>query len=294
MISVQRRLVAALGAVAALAATGASAAGTVERVRIADAGTPETKGFPGHVQLVLNSPSQYAARGPGVWVGPPYWPVGRPEERDAATIEWSVSFRDRTLDAPRAAVAATANGWREYQKNDVSVPLIVARRQVGALPGYFVLTTERAKYEAAVAVPLGAGLQAIVRFVLRNPSSDSSEWGDYLVLGSFLASTWNRGQALMAVSGVRVEGALPPKIVSIRRLPGRHVLRGRVVDSFVNPVVGVKVVLERGDGGAWRAVRAARTTVSGTYRVAAPGRGRYRISVTVGGVTVSSAVVTLR
>ncbi len=285
------RTLTAVVAAVALAATGTAAAGTVERVRVADAGTPETQGFPGHVHVILNSPSEYSAHAPGAWLGPPYWPADRPDDRDRATMEWSVVFRDRTLDAARAAAAASANDWREDQKNDLSVPLVVGGRQVGALPGYFVLKAERAKFEAALAVPLGAGLQAIVRFLLQSPSSDSSPSGDYLVLGSFLASTWNRGQALIALSGVRVEGALPPKTVSVRAVPARRVLRGRVVDAFVNPLVGVKVVLERASGGV---VRTTRTTTSGTYRVAAPGPGRYRVAVTLGGVTVRSAAVAVR
>ena len=286
-------LVATLAAALTLAAAGAAAAGTVERIRVADAGSPETQAFPANVHVVLNAPPQYAAGPPGVWVGPPYWPTGQPEQRGNATMEWSVVFRDRALDAARAAAGAAARGWPEDQKSDISVPLVVGRRQVGALPGYFVLTAERARYEAALAVPIGTGAQAIVRFLLGSPSVDSSPSGTYLVLGSFLASTWNRGQALIALSGVRVEGALPPKTVSIRTEPTRRIVRGRVVDPFVNPLVGVRVVLERAQGAGWAGVRAARTTISGTYRLAAPGRGRYRTVVTLGDVTARSAVVPL-
>ena len=293
MIAVYRRLFAALTALLTLAAAGTATAGTVERIRVASAGTPETQAFPADVHVVLISPRDYAAREPGTWVGPPFWPAAQPEQRGIATIEWSVAFRDRTVDAARAAAGAASNGWKEDQKNDISVPLVVGGRRVGALPGYFVLTAERARYEAALAVPLGTVVHAIVRLLLKNPSVDSSPWGDYLVQGSFLASTWNRGQALIALAGVQVEGALPPKTVSIRAERARRIVRGRVVDPFVNPLVGVKVVLERAVNGGWAAVRTVRTSGSGTYRVAAPARGRYRSAVTLGGVTVRSAVVTV-
>ncbi len=271
-----------------------AAGGVVERIRVVDAGRPETQVFPPSVFVTVESPSDYAAQAPGTWAGPQFWAYGRPEDRGTSTLEWSVTFRDRTDDVARTAKSAAVNGWPEDQHNGISIPLLAGARQVGTLPGFFVLTANRARFEAGLAVPLGTGVQAVVRFLLGSPSTDISAWGDYLVMGSFLASSWNRGQALIALSKVRVEGNLAPKTVSIRRVLGQRAVRGRVVDAFVNPLVGVTVGLERWAGAAWVGVRTGRTSSAGLYRIAVPGRGRFRTLVTNAGTTVASAPVAVR
>ncbi|MFN2471434.1 MAG: hypothetical protein ABR583_10720 [Gaiellaceae bacterium] len=293
----RRAAFAAVLSVALLACAGA-ATGAVERIRVADSGRPETQTFPPDVYVTLESPPGYAVQGPGVWAGPPYWPASRPDQVAGATLEWSVVFRDRALDVARTAASSTAHGWPDDQRNGLSVPLLVGGREVGTLPGFFVLTAapgvERAQYEAVAAVPLGEGAQAVVRFELPRPAADSSAWGDYLVMGTFLASTWNRGQALIALSRIRVEGNLAPRVLSIRPVRGARAVRGKAVDPFVNPLVGVLVTAERWTGSSWRRVRSSRTTRSGTYRIPVPRPGRYRTAVTNAGITVPSVALTVR
>jgi hypothetical protein len=212
-------------------------------------------------------------------------------------MEWSVAFRDRSQEPAPTAVGATQVGWPEDQKAAISVPLYAGGRLVGTLPGYFVLRIaprpDGARFEAVLAVPLGENVQALVRFLVGTPSTDTSPWGDVLVQGAILASSWNRGQALIALSQVRVEGNLAPKTVSIRAERRPRAVRGRVVDAHLNPLVGVPVVQERWNGVAWKAARLGRTNATGNYRMAAT-RGRFRTVVRNAGATVTSAPVFVR
>jgi hypothetical protein len=291
-----RRAVLVVVPAAALLAAGSALGGNVERFRVVDAGHPETQSFPRDVFVTIESPGVYVAQSPGVWAGPAFWAASQPAQGGTATLEWSVGFRDRTLDPSRAAASVAASGWPEDQHNGISVPLLVDGKVVGTLPGFFVLTQapapDHARFEAGLAVPVGPGAQTVIRFASASPVSDSSPWGDYLVQGTFLASTWNRGQILLAMSQVRVEGNLAPKTVSIRVERGTRAVRGKVVDSFVNPLVGVPVAEERWNGSSWSPVRVGRTTAKGTYRLAA-GRGRFRAVVSYAGTTATSAAVTI-
>jgi hypothetical protein len=281
---------------AALLAAGAAVGGDIQTFRVAEAGRPETQAFPPDVLLTIESPGVYTATLAGLWTGPPYWASDQPSQSGTSTLEWTVSFRDRTLDVPKAAAAAAVSGWPEDQHNGISVPLSVGGRLVGTLPGFFVLKQspppDKARFEAGFAVPLGPGAQAVIRFASRSPAADSSPWGPYLVQGAILASTWNRGQILLALSQVRVEGNLAPKTVSIRVEPRARVIRGKVVDPFVNPLVGIAVAEQRWNGLAWKPLRVGRTTPQGTYRMAA-GKGRFRTVVSYAGTTATSAAVTI-
>jgi hypothetical protein len=294
---VRRAAIPVVLALAVLVAAGSASGGVVEHFRVADAGRPETQAFPTDVFLTIESPGVYVPQAPGIWGGPPYWASAQPAQGGTSALEWNVSFRDRSLDPARTAAATASNGWPEDQHNGISVPLLVGGRFVGTLPGFFVLTQapapQKARFEAGLAVPLGPGAQAVIRFASPSPAADSSPWGDYLVQGTFLASTWNRGQILLALSQVRVEGNLAPKTVSIRVDRGARAVRGKVVDSFVNPLVGVFIAEERWNGSAWKAVRIGRTTAKGTYRLAA-GQGRFRTVVSYAGATAASTAVTIR
>ena len=292
-----RIAIAAAVFVAALAAAGSATGGSVDRFRVVDAGRPETQSFPADVFVTLESPGLYTGESPGVWSGPAFWPADLPGQTETSRLEWKIGFQDRALEPARAAAAAAGNGWPLDQRNGISVPLLVAGRLVGTLPGFFVLTQapapQRARFEAGLAVPLGLGTQAVIHFTSRAPAADSSQWGDYLVQGMILASTWNRGQILQAMSQVRVEGNLAPKTVSIRVESRTRAVRGKVVDAFVNPLVGVAIAQERWNGKDWKAVRVTRTTAQGTYRMAA-GKGRFRAVVSYAGTTAASAPVTIR
>jgi Carboxypeptidase regulatory-like domain len=264
----------------------------VERIPLSGGGRSETAGFPPGVFLTLVSPPQYVAESPGRWTGPAYWPSGDASRRAPSSIDWSVSFRDRAVEPDSAAAAATPRGWREQERAGIAVPHIFGRTALGTLPSYFVLKFSEAMYESALAIPISSSAIAIVKFTLRTPERNTVPgFGENLVLGSFLASTWNRGQAFLALSGVQLEGNLPPSLVSIRRAPRRPAVSGQVVDAFKHPLVGVRVVLERQAGAAWRRVGSARTGPQGTYTFATRRLGRYRVTVSVANTTVRSATI---
>jgi hypothetical protein len=288
-----KALLLALAAVAALAFGGSASAVAVERIPLG--ARPETAGFPPGVFLTLVSPPQYVAQSPGRWVGPEYWASGDPSLRGSAIIDWSVTFRDRSVEPDSAAAAATPRGLREQERAGISIPHVHGRNVLGTVPSYFVLKHSDALHDTALAIPLGPTAIAIIRFTFAAPAMNTVPGsGDNLVLGSFLASSWNRGQAFLALSGVQLEGNLPPSVVSVRHDPRKRALRGKVVDSFKHPLVGIPVVLERRVGSGWRRAGSARASAQGTFSLAAPGAGRYRATVTVAGTTVRSGSVPIR
>jgi hypothetical protein len=135
---------------------------------------------------------------------------------------------------------------------------------------------------------------AIIKFSLHSPGKNSAEpFGENYVLGTFLASTWNRGQAFVALSGVSVEGNLPPAKATLRPLRRKAAVQGRVVDAFDHPLVGVRVTVERQAGAGWRRAGSPRTNAQGGFTLATRGGGTFRMTATYAGVTVRSAAVRL-
>ena len=292
-----RRSAVALGvaAVAILVSVGTASAVAVERIPLGDGARAETAGFPPGVFLTLVSPAEYVARSPGRWVGPAFWPSGDAGQRAESAIDWSVTFRDRSVEVSSAAAAVTQRGWREQERAGLSVPHVVGKTILGTLPGHFVLKHNDAAHETALAIPLGPATMAIVKFSLLSPATNSAEpFGANLVLGSFLASSWNRGQAFVALSGVSLQGNLPPTRVTIRRAPRKSAVSGKVVDEFQHPLVGVRLVLERQAGASWRRVGSAKTNGHGSFTLATRGRGYYRASVSYAGVTARSSSLLVR
>ena len=276
---------------AALAFASAAAAGDVQSFRVVDAGRPETQAFSPDVLVTIESPGTYVTASPGTWTGPSFGIGQQNATAGTARIDWTVTFRDRTADPATAATAANANGWPLDQKFNLSVPLYVAGRLVGTIPAYAVVTqaggAQKARFEATAAIPLGPGAQALVHYLTPAPNAD-----DYSVQGGILASTWNRGAVLQALTLIRVEGNLAPKTISIRVDRAARAVRGKIVDAFYNPLVGVSVVEQRWNGKAWKTSRAGRTAKDGTYRMAA-GTGRFRTVVTVNGTSLTSAEVSI-
>jgi hypothetical protein len=286
-----RALLIALAAVASLTYGDAASAVAVERIPLG--ARPETAGFPPGVFWTLVSPAPYAAQAPGRWVGPEFWASGDPSIRGNSAIDWSVSLRDRSVEPDSAAAAATPRSWREQERAGIAVPHVVGRNVVGTLPGYFVLKHSDALHETALAIPLSPTAIAIVKFTLSSPATNSVPGaGDNLVLGSFNASTWNRGQAFVAISGVQLEGAFPPSKVSIEAVRRKLSVRGTVVDTLEHAVAGTRVVLEKRSGASWRAVRSTRTNPQGNYTLPTGLPGRYRVSV--GGTRIRSGSVPVR
>jgi hypothetical protein len=286
--------VVAAGVVAALSVAQLAPGQTIDRVRVAP--SPPVASVPNGLTLVIGSPDAYsrvsASGTKGSWVGPGYAPSGAPSPWGNAAIDWEVGFDGRRLDTERIALANLTRDWQEDQRAGVSIPHVVRGRIVGDIPGFFVLQVQRqsAPSELVVAFPLSRELHAYVRFLLTRPESN-----DFFVNGSIQASSWNRGQAFVAMARVKLEGNLPPSLVSIRARNGGRVVSGFALDFLRHAVVGIPVTLERRRGSGWRKVATTRTTRIGGYRfVVAPG-GTYRVRAAMGArFSATSGAVRIR
>jgi hypothetical protein len=269
----------AAGAVAALSVAQLAPGQAIDRVRVAP--NPPVPSVPDGLFVVVGSPDAYsraAASGSrGSWIGPGYRPQGAPNPWGNATIDWEVAFDGRQMDTERIALANLTQDWQEDQRAGASIPHIVGGRVVGDIPGVFVLQVQRqsAPSELVLAFRLSRDLHAFVRFLLTRPESNS-----FYVNGSILASSWNRGQALVAMSRVKLEGNLPPELVSIRPRRGGRVLGGFALDFNRHAVVGIPVTLERRTGRGWRRIASVRTSRLGGYSFkVAPGTYRARATL---------------
>ena len=68
---------------------------------------------------------------------------------------------------------------------------------------------------------------------------------------------------------------------------GRKV-RGKVVDRFLDAVLGARVSLERSAGGSWTKVSGGKTDQRGFYSLRAKRRGTYRVTARLAGFTAMS------
>jgi hypothetical protein len=266
----------AAGVVTALSVAQFAPGQAIERVRV----ERPAAALPNSLYLVVSSPDEYSRASlqatSGSWVGPAYWRPDNPAARNTATMDWEVGYDERPLATERIALANLTRDWTEDQRAGVSIDHVVGRRVVGTIPGFFILQVQRrsAPSELVVAFPVTDRLHAFIRFLLLRPESD-----EYFVKGSILASSWNRGQALLAMSRVRLEGNLPPSIVSIRTRRKR-VVAGFVVDFHRHAVVGIPVTLERRTGRGWRRIANRRTNALGGYAFKVK-PGRYRVRATL-------------
>jgi len=246
--------------------------------------------------LALASPPRFASasRAPesGRWLGPRYDSVTVPGLAGSSAIDWSIALDTTSQSAEAAAISRNKLGFGEDQRGHIAVPHMVGKTVVGTIQGFYVLdvaanTPNNAQAEATMAFTLGQGVLAVAHFTLLEPPSD-----DYRVEGGILPTSWNRGQAFIALAGVRVEGNFAPALVSIRA--GRGAVRGLVLDAFRHRVVGAQLALERRVGSSWRRVAARRTDRRGSYSVRVRQRGRYRVTATVATTTVVSTSVGIR
>jgi len=272
-------LTVAAGVVAALSVAQLAPGQSIERVRI----DRPAAGLPANLSLLLGSPDEYSRQTArptsGTWIGPQYWLPANPAMRNSASIDWEVGYDERAMSTERIALANLTKDWTEDQRAGVSVDHVVGGRVVGTIPGFFVLQVERrsSPSELVLAFPVSPKLHAFVRFLLLRPESD-----DYYVKGSVLASSWNRGQALLAMSRVRLEGNMPPSVVTIRKRRN-GVVGGFVVDFYRHAVVGIPVGIERKTGNRWKRISTVRTTRIGGYAFRVGKRGSYRVTATLDG-----------
>ena len=271
----------AAGVVAALSVAQLAPGQAIDRVRVAP--NPPVASVPSGLFVIVGSPDSYArasASGTrGSWIGPGYGAPGGPHVGNA-TIDWEVGFDPRRMDTERIALANLTQDWQEDQRAGVSVPHVVGGRVVGDIPGFFVLQFVRqsAPSELVAAFPLSRDLHAFVRFLLTRPESN-----DVVVNGSITGQSWNRGQSFVAMSRIRLEGNLPPALVSVRPRRRGRVVSGFALDFLRHAVVGIPVTLEERAGSGWRRIATTRTSRIGGYSFkVAPGR-TYRARATLAG-----------
>lgn len=292
-----------LTAFAVFIATAASvfaASQPVDRVRVADVGGALTADLPPTVFVSLAPPADYvrnaASAEHGDWTGPEYWASGKRDQGGRASISWTIRFDNRSPGSEAAARAGLIRSWGETLHGGVSVPHVVLGRQVGTIDGDFVLAVaagaSNASHELAMAFAVAPHLYAVVDFLLTSPAASSAgAAGEYLVLGSIPASTWNRGQALRAMTGVHVEGNLPPTRISAKATSDGRVLHGILADAFRHPVIRTPVMLESLRAGSWRKVTSTRTDFTGAYSIRIGRRAEYRVVAGLGTASIASVAV---
>jgi len=276
----------------ALAGTSQGARGqTVERIRISDT-ERQTHQLPPGLLVELASPTGYerqsASGDSGRWAGPRFEQIAHPENAGQASLDWTVSFDQRDGEADAIAHANIEHtSWTRDQRGGLSVPHVVGTRGVGTILGYYEMVTPPtpgdARFEGVLAFPLDTNLHAVIRFEALGPPDDT-----FMVNGSSVASSWNRGQVLVALAGANLQGNLPPKIVAARSIERGRMVRGKVVDRFLDSVLGARVSLERNAGGGWTKVSGSKTDQRGFYLLRAKRRGTYRVSVKWAGFSATS------
>jgi hypothetical protein len=294
LIAMRRRalLVGLITGLAALVASSQIAgAQSVERIQISDAARREHK-LPAGLLVELASPVEYERQTvsgvTGRWAGPRWEESGHPENAGRASLDWSVTFDQRQGDAEVVSQANVVHtDWTRDQRGGLSVPHVVGNRNVGTILGYYHMLSPAAasdaRFEGVLAFPLDATLHAVVRFEALEPAANS-----FIVKGTVAGKAWNRGQLLLALSGVRLQGNLPPKIVAARSVERGRFVRGKVVDRFLDAVVGARVSLERSSGGSWAKVAGGKTDRRGLYTLRAKRRGTYRVTARLAGFAATS------
>lgn len=260
---------------------------------------PAASAAPGdHVQV--GRPGQNATPGfpPALYVGvatlPDYRAVGRfdgesrnwegPEYRASipggtATLDWQVTFAAARSAEEIATGALGGLAWPVVERPQVEIPHRVGERDIGSIPAVALLTKapgdNNAQYESVVAFPLCRGVFAAAKFSLLNPGSEyaTSPSDRFLVGGGSPARQWNHDRALAALGQVGLEGYLPLGRLTARAA-GRSI-RGTIRDCRGGPMAGMELRLLRGR----TTVARGRAAADGSYRLAAPGRGAYRVTV---------------
>jgi hypothetical protein len=289
------RRVLLLGLIAGLAAaawtTQLAGAGVIERVRVT--APVRGSGLPPGLVIELASPDDYSRATfsgmGGKWVGPRYQAPHDPSTGGAATIDWQLSFDTApAANAEQVVVRHVRNtNWRRDQRGGVSIQRIVGRRVIGTILAESYLMTpggQDARFEGVLAFQLDQNLHAVVHLDLLEPANDS-----FVVKQLIRASTWNRGQAFLAMTRVRLRGNLAPKVVSVRTARRGRELRGKVVDRLLHPVVGTPIALVlRRAGGRWVRVARGKTDQRGFYTLKTGRRGAYRVTADMAGFKAES------
>ena len=207
----------------------------------------------------------------------------------ASTLDWGAVFTRGNPTAEAAARANLVHDWPVSATAAVTVPHVVGGRRVGTISAFELLTkepvTNSARFEGARAIPLCRGAYAVARVSALTPSTDGDSFGNVYTVEGRLAGDWNREQVLATLAALTLEGNLPPRRVTARA-SGRRVV-GTARDCRGDALAGARVrLIPRGPSST--------TTANGSFTLRARKRGVYRVAVTVGGSTATSARVRVR
>lgn len=279
-IAARARRALLVGLLGGAALLPAATAATKDRVQVGRPGQNATAGFPLGLYTSVTLLPRYRAVGrfdgeSRNWEGPAYRSAGG--LGSTSTLDWQVSFV-RAGSAAAAARGALAASWPVAERPTVRIPHRVGTRVVGSIPAAAFLTKapgeNNAQFESALAFPLCRGLYATAKFALTSPTSEyASGPDDAFLVDGVPARKWNHDRALEALAQVALEGHLPAGRVTARAA-GRAI-SGTARDCRGDAMAGIDVRLLSGRAIVARTKAAA----NGSYRLAAPRAGTYRVEV---------------
>jgi hypothetical protein len=218
----------------------------------------------------------------GSWRGPNCVPRGRFDLAAPLGLTWGMGVYG-ARSAVDAGEQARTFEWKVVETSSVRVPHVVGGRSLGTIPAALVVTDSEGVtgyHEASLAFHLIGN-----RFVAASAWSRGNAFA-CIVEGDGPVAEWHRRIAREALTGIRIEGNLPPARVTVRR-SGRRA-RGAVSDVNGHPLVAAPVVLERRRGARWRVVSRAKTAANGAYSLRLRAAGLYRVATSSGGATARS------
>jgi hypothetical protein len=218
----------------------------------------------------------------GGWRGPTCVPRGRLDLAGPLSLTWGMGVY-RATSAVDAGARARTFDWKTIEATTVRLPHVVGGRTIGTIPAALVVTDSESPtgyHEATVTFQLVGK-----RFVAARAWSQGNSLA-CVVDGDGDVESWHRRTARAALTGIRVEGNLPPTRVTARRF-GRRV-RGSVTDVNGHPLVAAPVLLERRVGNRWRVVSRGKTSATGAYSFGLRAAGLYRVATRSGGATARS------
>lgn len=227
--------------------------------------------------------------GGGSWLGPEYTNADGTPSGVRARLDWSIRLDVRASAADVAVRKGLVRGWPVVEAGAVFVPHVVRGRRIGTIPASYLLSQRPggAQTELSVALALHRGVFARAHFVLGgNPTGTRTATSTFSVDG-VQAADWNRQTIWSTLSGLVLEGSLPPATIMLHRT--RRGFAGTVRDVNGDPVAGAKVTLLRREGSRWKAAGVSRTRAQGGYTVVqrlAP--GSYRATTSVAGYEARS------
>lgn len=273
---------------AGLAAVPLALAQVTDRYQVAS--SAYGKGYPASLAVVIASPPDYVLETPGrfgndaTWRGPRYQATGSASLGGNASLGWSASVELKPASR-QTIIDLLVHDWTVVQEGVEPVERTVGGRQVGSLPGTWVLTqgsvmAGEARYEAGVVIPL-CGRTAYIGISALTPSGDSAGgamgFGEYRMADGSKPTAWNRAQVLATIQGLSVDGSMPAaRLTAARR---GKAIAGRVTDCNRHPAAALAVKLERQVGRRWVRAAVGRTRADGAYSLAAKGAGPFRVVV---------------